>query len=498
VPTRAPSPVTPRGDGAGARAPAGAAAGLYEAVARRVREIEVKHDLLRYEVGGWCAWVVLRFAVSLALSKEAIASAEAMGVRERLVNAGRDLAGLLTVRRARYVVNTYVSGLLEQEDGSYKDIWVDDFLHSLPRSSFVKIDTLNRPTFRERRRAAWVKSDLTTTVFELAAGALSRLGGPRHVRLAARQISERVEAELEPGVLGARRALLRLRRFHWLKVLYRWLLARIRPAYLIIEDPSEHALIAAAKECGVTVVELQHGFVDGRYHMSYAWTPDARRYRPRMPIADRLLLYGEHWRRELEGGGFWSGALRVVGSVRMDQYRRRRAGRAADGRTIVWTTQGLDVEATVAFMQGLLAELEAERDVRLWVKLHPAAETDKRPYAGLATDPRVRVWLGTEEPSTYALLSRAALHVSISSTCHYEALGLGVPTVIVPFTSHELALPLYAAGHASLARTPRELADVLRGLGAHAVPPEVGAYYFSEGALEAMRRELVRDGRSGE
>jgi hypothetical protein len=127
----------------------------------------------------------------------------------------------------------------------------------------------------------------------------------------------------------------------------------------------------------------------------------------------------------------------------------------------------------------------------LYVKLHPVYETSKESYkAAFGGNSRVHVVLGNEPPSTFELLTQAQLHVSISSTCHYDALGLGVPTVILPFTTHDIVLSLHQAGHAYLAYTPQELLEIVLHCKDHAVPPEISEWYFTSGALENIKREL--------
>jgi hypothetical protein len=125
--------------------------------------------------------------------------------------------------------------------------------------------------------------------------------------------------------------------------------------------------------------------------------------------------------------------------------------------------------------------------------LHPVYETSKTLYEGaFKDDPRVQVLLGNEDPSTFDLLTLVDFHLSISSTCHYDALGLGVPTIILPFATYENVLSLHELGDAFLARTPTELLDILLRWKGREVPNEVGEFYFKKGALENMKREVIR------
>jgi hypothetical protein len=71
-------------------------------------------------------------------------------------------------------------------------------------------------------------------------------------------------------------------------------------------------------------------------------------------------------------------------------------------------------------------------------------------------------------------------------------LGLGVPTIILPFATYETVLSLHEMGHAFLASTPTELLDILFKWKGRGVPNEVGELYFKKGALENMKREVMR------
>jgi len=466
-------------------------ASTAEAVFAQICELETRHDLLQYTIDGWCVWPLLRFEVALLLANVKMANVDSLrqGLAQRVTRACGDVVALVGVRHKRHVVKTYTSGLLEAVDGFYKDIWLDDLLMEI--GSYFKIEMINNPAFIPRRAAAFIKTDLTTTFFDLIAGVLGRVGGPTSVKDVARRMSACLRDESALSPLTADAVAFRLRRFHWLKQLYRWLLKRISPEYLLVADPGELALVAAAKERGIRVLEFQHGIND-RYHSRYSWTAYGLKYKRRMPIPDRLLLYGEHWKNELEGSGFWQDALRVVGSLRVDQYRRFAARAVAgEGIRLVFTTQGVEVERTIAFFVDFLTAAKEQRDLRLCIKLHPIYDPDKRPYeAAFSSDRRVQIFLASEGPSTFELLAQAQLHLSISSASHYDALGLGVPTVILPFAGHEIVGSLHGSGHALLARTPLDLLEIVMRWREYRVPPEVREYYFKSGALENMKQEL--------
>ena len=173
----------------------------------------------------------------------------------------------------------------------------------------------------------------------------------------------------------------------------------------------------------------------------------------------------------------------------MDRYRRRDFRHTETACTIVVTTQ-VDIERLIAFLLEFTEIAEGCLDLCLYIKLHPK-DTDKSLFqSAFEGNKHVHILLGNEPPSTLELLARADIHVSIYSTCHYEALALGTPTVILPFTGHEVMLSLHKAGHAFLARTPRDLLDIILNHQHDKVPDEVSAFYFEPNAVENMKMEL--------
>jgi hypothetical protein len=286
----------------------------------------------------------------------------------------------------------------------------------------------------------------------------------------------------------------RLRHFVSSKRVYRALLRRVRPAYVLTNECTEYALVAAAKEHGACAMELQHGVSD-RTHAGYGWTDYAVPYRASMPMPDRLLLYGEHWKRELDVGGFWGDSLRVVGCPRVDRYRQVTTARPQDRTVVLFTTQGLDTGRVTSFLRQFLESVQGRVPVRLVIKLHPQHDCDPQVYLETLTPFResVAVIPGNEAPSTFELLSGSHLHISIASATHYDAIGLGVPTIILPFQTHEVALPLSYAGHANLARTPADLAALVVRARELVLPAGVSEYYFRSNAVSNTLKELGLD-----
>lgn len=457
---------------------------------RRVCEIEQRLDLLKYTIDGWIAWPLVRFEAAWNLmSTINHQQFEAVGRRERVLSALADLPGLFPIRKARHLVKTYNSGLIDRDGDRYVDIWFDDVI--LAAGSTFKVEMANSPNFRDRSARARARKDVSSSLLEMASSVLSRKRPTPEMLTVATVFGQVLREEMGLTGVGDDWVLTRLRHFVSLKQVYGALLRRVRPRYVLVADANEYALVAAAKEQDIQVLELQHGISD-RTHAAYSWTDYARPYRATMPLPDRHLLFGEHWKHELAEGGFWGDALRVVGSPRIDRHRAMPVSRPDDVCSVLFTTQGLDVVAVTAFLAEFLARATPRVPVRLTVKLHPLYDADRTVYVDAlsAFQDKVDVIAGNEGASTFELLRRSHLHLSISSACHYDAIGLGVPTVILPFQSHEIAVPLQAAGHAHVVRTPQDLVELVAARTTLAVPAEVSEYYFRSNALVNIMKEL--------
>jgi hypothetical protein len=454
----------------------------------QLRRLEEKYNLLQYTVDGWSIWPWIRFSVASGLRGLPRDRREKFPYLERIRLAFDDVVRLIALPKARYVVKTNSLPRSEKQDGLYKDVYFDDLL--LEIGSYYKIEDPIYKVFIKNRKVSLVQSDLTSTAFTVVSQLLARLGLPPGVHDVAERLSRCLNSERTLDDFTPQRLSIACSHFFWSKKFYAWLLRRIQPEYLfLITAYSSHNVVAAAKEQGIKVIEFQHGLIN-RYHPGYSWSAWAAAYKGQMPIPDRLFLYGEYWKQELMANGFWDKELRVVGSSRIDQYRQSKA-KQSEHCLIVFTAQNVDTQRLIAFLSHFLEVSRNQLDFRLYIKLHPGEQNKDIYETAFGHHDNVQVLLGREQPSTFHLLSQANFHVSISSTCHYEALALGVPTIILPLAGFESVIHLYQEGHAFLAQTPQELLDIIMQNRSYRAFPGIGNYYFKPGALENVKKELI-------
>jgi hypothetical protein len=404
-----------------------------------------------------------------------------------------DASGFLMAKHPKVLLYVASSNRAEQENDRYKDVIFDQLLRYIPE--YFKIENINNKFYLDRSHRALYPSQMTTSGIYLFTTFLSRFLPPRSINPLAELFFTTIHNAFPKSTISVRHIRRVLNAFYWRKRIYRCLLNHLQPQFLLLQTAyTNHALVAAAKELNIKVIEFQHGIIN-RHHPGYSWTGSAANYKNQMPIPDFIYVYGDYWREELSVNGFWKEELRVVGSLRLDQYRTHDANGIINANKttftsikIVVTTQSVDIDLLISFLVEFLKH--STKPVEIDIKLHPR-ESNRQPYeTAFKGNPNVRIVSAHESPSTFELITKADYHVSIYSTCHYEALGLGKPTIILPFTNHELMLPLCerAPSYALLARTPEEMDWIIAQ--ERNVPPEIASYYFRDGALENMLNEL--------
>ncbi len=461
-----------------------------------LERLEKKHNLFAHKFEGYSAWRLLRFKAATEIQSLPMEvkpdSLTWDWLKERILLFLPDLVKFISPRRSRYVFKTFSSALRELRNGQYVDIYFDDILQKAEEG--FKIETLNSITYHHRRKQALFPVAMTTSFVDLFSMLLSYLNLPKKNDALICQIEREIGEEPALRELNGTRIGRTLRRFYWSKWLYTSLLRRIRPSFVMTADQNEYAMWAAANHLGIPTLEFQHGLFP-RHDPDGALPAVGEDEREEMIVPRRILIYGDYWLNELKRSPFYTDELVVVGSPLIDTYRKKRAEFVQKNGntfvTILVTTQGIDRERLIEFILKFLASAQGKLKYQLYIKLHPGFEKDKRAYENpLKGYPNVNILLGAEDPSTYELQCMADFHVSISSASHYDALGIGVPTIILPLASCEEVLHLDDSGHAKVARTPEELLDIVlndRGAG---VPPEISAYYYAPNALENIFRVM--------
>lgn len=429
-----------------------------EEVARRMRAFEDETNIFNLRLGTIPIWQVLRSSVAYTVQKLPLEKPRLP--RALLWSAwlqGLAPWSLLALGPARYVAYGFYSGFRLLENGKYEDVWYDVLLSKVPGGR--KLVRINAAGYEKRLNRAHFRPNYNVSFFAPVAGLLARLFPYQKNHPHYAEVARLSESLLGNEALTAIDVQKTFSIFIWTSRLHQLLLKVLRAKNCVVVDSGEYPVMLACQKLKLPFIELQHGiFTRNDPHV----LPGGKGRDFLLPT--KIGVYGDFWKEELQGTlQYELGVVEVVGNGILEKYRMRRQAHAravATKPTFVMTTQGLDHDNLVEFIGEALTLTQESFDFIF--KLHPAFDDKVEVYERLAQrDSRVSYRKGTEDPNTYELLARSHAHLSIASACHYDALSIGTPTVVLKLGGHEIMLDLIKSRRAQFASTPQELAVLL-------------------------------------
>ena len=442
----------------------------------KMRAFEKRDRAFEYRVRGTSLWQFIRFEVSIRLQGIDLKPA-ALGRRRLLSGILRGLWQLLWLPRAEVVGKTFDSAIRRRGSDGFEDIYYHDLRPLL--GGLRTMSSADVPGYETNRRHAAIPSVFDDTSIIALSAILGRV-----LPLVRRDSAfQNLAAAIEDGLGMDRYTAKSLQRlynvFAWRVILYRAVLSRLRPRVLLCPDSGQFALMRAAELEAIAFVEMQHGLFSGAHpnalpgdlteeEISGAVTPT------------KLAVYGQFSADQLSHS--WVGVHRrivPVGAAFLSNARKARQARFTPGEAarITLTTQGIARQALADFIAQFLDQCLARFE--LVIKLHPAYDADAEFYRNLlGSDSRVRIVDGLAAESTHELIALSDLHISISSACHFDALGMGTPTGILQLDTYESVLDVIRHQGALLVESPADLARIVTDRAFPAVPQSTSRYFF--------------------
>jgi hypothetical protein len=421
--------------------------------------LERRHDLFSYRVNGWSAWRVMRnpvYWLVADLPLSTTARPAYIRVFQALLGTLRLLWLLIAGSRRELLVKTCRSALRAKHGDKYEDLHFDSLLRC--GYSCIKLEEINSPDFEAQAEAAWRPADLNPVVFTFWGRILGRLF-PADAMPFCRFVAECLRSELQVAV-DPRWLLMRISTVVWQTRLYGALLARTKPRAVLVSDTGEYGLRLAAHRANVRFIEVQHGVFD-------ATQPDAiplwvQGSPAELILPDVLATRGRYWVEKLATTRQGRDHAVAVGDAMTDSARATRAARSDDGGIrLVLTSQGLDTERLVAWIDKLARCAPASLDWHLSIKLHPVYDSSPAKFASLKAHERIKIIFGAEQPNVFDLLADSDLHLTIASACHFDAGAIGVRSAIIPLDGHELLMDTIDGRLFYMATSPRDVWDIV-------------------------------------
>ncbi len=206
------------------------------------------------------------------------------------------------------------------------------------------------------------------------------------------------------------------------------------------------AMIKAAKDMGVEVIEIQHGVIS-EYHLGYSY-PNTTKELDYFP--DKLLCWGDFWRSAanypiaknnvIEHGFVYFNKLRL-------QYKINK-----EDNQIVILSQGSIGEKLMAFLCDMGRLLSSYKII---YKLHPGEYSTYKSYNSapiIELFDNIKIVTNVD---MYKILAESEYQIGVNSTAIYEGLGFDCKTVLLELPGVEYMDVLIKNHYAVLCSTPQ-------------------------------------------
>ena len=195
--------------------------------------------------------------------------------------------------------------------------------------------------------------------------------------------------------------------------------SKIKKLFFIRHYHNE-GIIAAANDCGIETIELQHGLIN-KHDLYYVYDLAFKKNLKNAFFPNRILLFGQYWKDVLSKGAEWRPEQLIIAGDYMSS-KKTEVQETAKQNVILVASQKTLHGLFIPRIKELAASLQNHPDWRIILKLHPfEKETEK--YSELAGD-RLEIAPLHSNISDYLEISK--IQVSIYSTTFFDAIGKNV------------------------------------------------------------------------
>ena len=179
-------------------------------------------------------------------------------------------------------------------------------------------------------------------------------------------------------------------------------------------------IIAAASDCGIETIELQHGLIN-KHDLYYVYDKAFKKNLENAFFPNRILLFGQYWKDVLAKGAEWSPEQLVIAGDYMSSKETNQQEKAKENVILIASQKTLH-GLFIPRIKELAASIQNHPDWRIILKLHPF-EKEIEKYNDLASD---KLEIASLHSSISDYLEIAKIQVSIYSTTFFDAIGKNV------------------------------------------------------------------------
>lgn len=195
--------------------------------------------------------------------------------------------------------------------------------------------------------------------------------------------------------------------------------SNVKRLYFIAHYHNE-GIIAAMNDLNIQVIEIQHGLIS-KVDLYYCYNTRFSKHLKRAFFPDKLVLFGEYWKKILSKAAEWRPEQLVIGGEYMANAQEKIVIAEKENLVVVAAQKGMEREY-LPLILALKNHLLVHPEWRVIIKLHPL---EKHPhlYEQFVSS---QISIAEKGVDITKLFSRAKIQLSIYSTTIYDAIGYGL------------------------------------------------------------------------
>ncbi len=255
------------------------------------------------------------------------------------------------------------------------------------------------------------------------------------------------------------------------------LLSKIDPKVVILTASSGYlGTIAAAKELGIPVIEIQHGVAKENY-VVYQWPEFLKDQKKKLPIPDTLFLWGPYWVDQQKRTKFWNHeevfayGNTKISLLKKDFWLKRESMGGVKLKEskfeILFTTNDLFREQAIEFIDDLLHLIKINRlNYFINIKLHPNEDFAYGYYHSklfMKYPHHCKIFNHNEKP-LYEHFLTTRVHLTVFSAALFESMELEIPTIVFTKEGCDYYSDIIADGELKYAQNADECLDMIKNV----------------------------------
>jgi hypothetical protein len=403
-------------------------------ISKIINRFEKNNDILKYQYENWSLWPIIRWHVIRDLQNRKDDLAKQKEKKKKMIFP--IIKNLLKISRASpkdYFVYTFSRFRSENKKGLSKDIYFDDVINSA-RNNFIKCEEQIGKGLTPYGENTFINCDFSLLPIHFFAEKLSKIRNISMLNEKTIEMWKIIEYEFKNLTFDFQKIKHKVYVFYFTKLLFKYLFKFLKTKKIFfIGQPL--AMIAAAKELKIVCIEFQHGYLD-RFHHGYSYGSYSKKYKPQLPLPEKIMLYGDFFKDELKHTNFWiDEQLYTIGKKTLQKYRESHLIKKSNNKNkrILITTQGFDTKNLIKFYDNFFSVINKEYNVT--IKLHPQYDKYHQDWKKLVKNYE-NVNLSNEIDSI-KLINECDIHMTIWSTTHIEAIGLGKTSIVMPLKGYK-------------------------------------------------------------